>query len=449
MKHIRFLFIVTSVLWIGITQAKAINFHKIDATNSHPEIWYNTTKTVPTISLQISFPIGYASDPDDKLGLATMVAATMDEGAGSLDSDAFRKELVDNQITLFYSASQKRFTLSINFLKFDTDKALELAKLSLNKPRFDKDAIALMQQQLISNLENHKKDPNNIAHTVLRQEYYKNHVFSKPSQGTLTTLKNITQKDLINFHQNLSLQGAFVSIVGDISKDDMINFTENLFHDLPKKSRSLTKIHDFNAEQISNKINVYSDIPQTTVIMATPSVKRTDKTFFATYLATHILGGGGFGSQLINTLREENGLTYSASAYLDSSLSDGRMLIQFATDNKKLDTALEKTDSVLKRLTKTGITEKQLNKAKVNLKGQYILAFETNNDIASLAQSLYSYGLPYDYTQKRDALFDAVTVDEVNMVMKKLFNQPLTIIAVGGKSQINEFKSISINDIKF
>jgi zinc protease len=432
-----------------ITQANALNFEKINANHQHPEIWYTTTHTVPTISLQISFPIGYAFDPDDKLGLATMVAATMDEGSGALDSDAFRKELVDNQISLHYEASQKRFTLSLNFLKFDAEKALELAQLSLNKPRFDSDSLELMRQQLIATLENNRKNPDNLANNLLRHTYYKGHVFEKSNQGTLKTLKNITRDDLINFHKKLSLQEAFVSVVGDISQEDIVNFTKTLFSDLPKKSDVDTTIADFNLKAESHKINVYSDIPQSTVIMATPSVKRTDTTFFATYLATHILGGGGFGSQLINELREKNGLTYSASAYLDSSLYDGRLLIQFATDNKKLDTALSETEKTLARLSHDGVTQKQLNKAKVNLKGQYILAFETNEDIAGLAQSLYSYGLPHDYPQKRDALFDAVTLSDVNTVMKKLFIQPLTIITVGGNRHIKDFKSVSVDDILF
>jgi zinc protease len=449
MRHFRFIFISIVFLWISITQANAIQFKKINASDTHPEIWYTSNQTVPTVSFQISFPMGYAFDPQDKLGLATLVAATMDEGAGVLNSDAFRKELVDNQISLHYEASQERFFLSLNFLKFDKDKSLELATLSLNNPRFDVESLELMRQQLIANIENIRKNPDDIASNLLRQTYYKNHVFSKPSQGTLNSLKHITRDDLVKFHQKLSLENAFVSVVGDISESEILDFTQNLVSKLPKKSDFDTVISDYTVQPESHKINVYSDVPQSSIIMTTPSIKRTDATFFPTYIATHILGGGGFGSELINNLREKKGLTYSAGAYLDSSLYDGRMLIQFSTDNKKLDDALSETEKTLKNLADTGITQTQLDKAKTNLKGQYIIAFETNHDIASLAQELYNQGLPYNYIQKRDALFDAVTVNDVNKVMKELLIQPLTMIVVGGNKDIKNFKTVSIDTIQF
>jgi zinc protease len=125
------------------------------------------------------------------------------------------------------------------------------------------------------------------------------------------------------------------------------------------------------------------------------------------------------------------------------------MVIQFATDNKTVGDALAETDRTLRDLAKNGITMQQLAKAKTNLKGQYVLTFETNNDICGLAQSLYTYGLPFDYTKKRDVLFNAVTLSDVNQVIQKLFTQPLTIITVGGNKEIQNFKSISINDIQF
>jgi zinc protease len=432
-----------------ITPLYAIHFKRIEPNAQHPEIWYVPTDTVPIIAMQISFPIGYAFDPQDKLGLATLLAATLDEGAGELDSDSFREALVNQQIHLSYSASSDRLTLNLNFFKFDIQKALALAKLSLNKPRFDIENIELMRSQLLSAIDNGRKQPDALASRLLQQEYYKNHVFAKPSLGTLQTLKNITRDDLIKLHKKVSIDKAFVSVVGDISETEIIDFVSNLLKEKPKKSDLNTAISDYNIKPENHKFNVYSDVPQTTILMATPAIKRTHPEYFAYSLATHILGGGGFGSYLVDNLRENKGLTYSASAYLDSSLVDGRMIIQFATDNKKIDVALSEAQKTLHDLAKNGVTQKQLDKARVNLKGQYVLMFETNNDISGLAQNLYSYGLPHDYPLKRDSLYDAVTLEQVNRTMKKLFTQPLTIITVGGNKQVKKFNTLKADEIVF
>ncbi|MFT6071679.1 MAG: zinc protease [Dasania sp.] len=437
------------LLFLSATQSWSINFTKINATQNHPEIWYMPTKTVPTISLQISFPIGYVFDPQDQLGLATLAAATLDEGAGTLNSDAFREALVNHQISLYYRASQEYLTLHLNFLKFDQQKALELAKLSLSQPRFDPNIIDLMRRQLTNSIQSSQKNPTIIASTLLRQHYYKDHLFAKPAYGTIKTLNTITKKDLVDFHKKLSIKNAFISITGDISQKEATLLSTALLENLPKQTTHNHKIPDYEKGLIAEKFAVHLDVPQSTIIMVTPTIKRNDPDFISYYLATHILGGGGFGSRLINDLREEKGLTYSISAALDSSLYDGRMMIQFATDNQNVPLALKEVNNTLADLAQNGVTQIMLDKAKTYLKGQYALGFETNNDITSLAQGLYHNQLPFDYAQQRNALFDKVTLKDVNQKMTKILLQPLTMIVVGGNKNIKNFNMLPMDAIKF
>lgn len=448
MKKIIFGFICVTFLHIS-SSVWAINFQKIDKNTTHPEIWYNQTHTVPTISVQLSFPLGYAYDPHEKLGLAAMLAATLDEGAGDLDSTTFREALVNQQISLHYHASRKFLTLTLNFLKFDADTALSLANLSLTRPRFDKDSVHIIRNQIISSIKQSQKKPASLASNYLRQIYYKNHPFVHPASGTLKTLENIKKTDLIKHHQHISQDQAFIAITGDLTKQEAIKFSKKLLKNVPKNSLAFNSVSNFNASDRTLQHNIFLDIPQSTVIFTTPSVKRSDTQFFAYYIATHILGGGGFGSALTNNLREKNGLTYGVSAYLDSNLHDGQMLIQFTTENNKLDKALSETQKTLKMLAQKGIYQEKLIKAKTYLKGQYALAFETNNDIIALAQALRQQNLPFDYPQKRMALFDAVTLKDVNMAMKKLFSQKFTKIIVGGQMNIDNFKLKSHKIVTF
>lgn len=445
----RIIIFITFLLISLCHSAYSLEFTKIDATDKHPEIWYMQTKEVPKISVKVSFPSGYAFDPHEKLGLATLAAATMDEGAGKLTSDDFQQALSDYQISLYYRASPQRLTLNLGFLKFDTQKAIDLAQLSLKDPRFDSEIVELMRQKIADSIVKAQQSPSYIASQFLRQHYYQEHPFSNPSKGFLSTINRITPQDLVEYHQNLSLKDAFISIVGDLSKQEAINMASTLVKDMPSNNSEKPTIPEFTPDPVSKRLHIYYDVPQTTLIMTTPAVKRHSTEFFATYIATHILGGGNFGAYLVDNLREKKGLTYSISAYLDSSSYDGRMLIQFATDNKTVMPAISEVEKTLQHLVNKGITQKELDQAKLYLKGQYALSFETNNDIASLAQGLFNNNLDYDYPQKRNELFDAVTLEDVNTAMQKIFKQPLTIVAISGNKQIDDFKKISIKDIPF
>ncbi|MFN3500025.1 MAG: insulinase family protein, partial [Pannonibacter indicus] len=57
------------------------------------EAWLVQDETLPMISMNFAFDGGSAQDPDGKEGLANLLASTMDEGAGDLDSEAFQGKL--------------------------------------------------------------------------------------------------------------------------------------------------------------------------------------------------------------------------------------------------------------------------------------------------------------------------------------------------------------------
>jgi zinc protease len=50
------------------------------------EAWFVQDATVPLIAMEYAFAGGAAQDPAGKPGIANMVASTMDEGSGDLDS---------------------------------------------------------------------------------------------------------------------------------------------------------------------------------------------------------------------------------------------------------------------------------------------------------------------------------------------------------------------------
>jgi zinc protease len=63
------------------------------------------------------------------------------------------------------------------------------------------------------------------------------------------------------------------------------------------------------------------------------------------------------------------------------------------------------------------------------------LAFSSNSGIVTQLNSFQRVGLPIDYIVKRNALIDAVTVDDVKRVAKRLFNANKMTIVVGGSMQ--------------
>jgi len=155
----------------------------------------------------------------------------------------------------------------------------------------------------------------------------------------------------------------------------------------------------------------------------------------AAYIDNHILGGGSLSSRLYREVREKRGLAYSISEALlwmdHSSLFVG-------TTGTRADRAGESVDAInkeIQRFAEDGPTQKELDEAKSYLKGSQMLALDTSSKLASGLLQYQMDNLPIDYIEKRNALVDAVTLDQARQVAKRLWGQGLLTVVVGRAPQ--------------
>jgi zinc protease len=137
------------------------------------------------------------------------------------------------------------------------------------------------------------------------------------------------------------------------------------------------------------------------------------------YVVNHILGGGGLSSRLYREVREKRGLAYSvyeALMWMDHSA------LFIGNTGTRADRAGETVDAVekeIRRIAEEGPTQKELDDAKSYLKGSQMLALDTSS---KLAQALLQYQLDklaIDYIEKRNAIVDAVTLDDAKRAAKQ------------------------------
>ena len=78
---------------------------------------------------------------------------------------------------------------------------------------------------------------------------------------------------------------------------------------------------------------------------------------------------------------------------------------------------------------KTGADE--LDKAKAYLKGSYPIAFDTSAKIAGQLVQLQLDNLGMDYPERRNAMIDAVTLEDAKRVAKRLLDTKMLSVVVG------------------
>jgi zinc protease len=396
------------------------------------EAWLVRDPTIPIISVELAFRGGAASDPAAKTGLARMVAALLDEGAGDLDSRAFQERLNDLAITLHFDSGADYFTGGLKTLALHRDEAFDLLRLSLTKPRFDAEPVERIRSQILTILARNAEDPEYIAARKWYAAMFPGHPYARPTDGTPETVRALTVDDLRAFiGKRLARDNLLIGVAGDITPEVLGPLLDKTFGDLPAHADG-DGVPEVKPATSGGVIVIDRDIPQSVVVFGEEGVKRDDPDYYAAYVMNYILGGGGFTSRLMEEVREKRGLAYSVYSHLSPMEHTGLIIGGVATENGRLKESLDIIRAEWQRFRDQGATEAELKDAKSFLTGSFPLRLDSTGDIADTLVSIRMGRLGIDYMDRRNALIEAVTLDDIRRVAKRLIKpEALTFVVVG------------------
>ena len=386
---------------------------------------------MPLIAIDFGFAGGSVQDPQDKGGTAEMMVSTLDEGAGDLDAKAFQERLEHKAIELRFNAGRESIRGTLRTLKENEDEAFDLLRLALNAPRFDASAVERMRSQLVSQLQRQSTSPNDISSRTWWRTAFPNHPYGHPASGTLESVARITVADLRDYHRRVLARDALkIGVVGDIDPATVGRLIDSAFGPLPAKG-DLAPIPDVEPQGIGRQIDVDLNVPQTVVTFGGYGLKRSDPDFMAAYLVNHILGGGAFSSRLYTEVREKRGLAYGVSDALVWLHHTAVLLGGTATRADATSQTIGVVESEVARMAKDGPTQEEIDKAKAFLKGSFALGLDTSSKIANQLVNMQVDDLGIDYTDRRSALIDAVTLADTKRVAQRLLGPGLLVTVVG------------------
>jgi zinc protease len=398
------------------------------------EAWFVQDATVPLIAMEYAFSGGAAQDPSGKSGVGNMVASLLDEGSGDLDSKTFHERLERRAIELSFSSTRDYFRGSLRMLKDNKDEAFDLLQMALTSPHFDTTDVERIRAQVLSGLRRDTTNPTSLASRKFLELAFGDHPYGRQGNGTLDSVPKIDVADMKDYVRRVIAKDSLrIAVVGDVDADTLGKLLDKTFGRLPAKA-SLTGIADVEATKPPQRAFVPLDVPQTVVTFGGPGVRRHDPNFMAAYVVNHILGGGS-SSRLYKEVREKRGLAYSV---YESLLWMDRSALFIGNTGTRADRAGETVDAIekeIRRMAEEGPTQKELDEAKSYLKGSQMLALDTSS---KLAQALLQYQLdklPIDYIEKRNAIVDAVTLDDAKKAAQKLWGQGLLTVIVGRAPQ--------------
>ena len=388
---------------------------------------------MPLMAMRFVFDGGSAQDPAGKEGLANFLSGMLDEGAGDLTSTAFQERLEELAVRISFDDARDSFYGNFETLTANRDQATELLRLALTKPRFDQDAVERVRNQLLANLAYAAKSPDKVAAKAWSARAFEGHPYGRATEGTSETLQKISRQDLEDYRKRVFARDTLrVVAVGDIDAATLGPLLDKVFGGLAAKAKLDAVTTKTPAAK--DKLEVIEmDVPQSVAQFGLPGMARKDPDFMAAFVLNQILGGGGFASRLTEEVREKRGLAYSVYSYLQPYKHAPIFGGGVATKNEEIAQSLDVIRAELKRMADDGPTQDELDNAKKYLTGSFALRFDSNSKIANQLLWMLQEDMGIDYVDKRNALVDAVTLEDTKRVAKRLLKTDDLIITVVGK----------------
>jgi zinc protease len=395
------------------------------------------TDEIPTIAIQLTINGGHKFDANDptKSGLAQLTASMMNESTENYTAEELQEELrkIGSSIGVF--AGRTSTTMTINTLKKNLDRTLELAEEKLLRPAFlqkDFDRIAKQQMEgIIASQQN----PSAIATQVYNRLIYGDeHIFSVPSSGIEETVANITLDDISNFYNSYYSPNIveFV-VVGDVDQEKILSKLDFLKNWENKN----IKVPQLPAAKPADNTKIYLvdkvDAPQSEIRIGYVTDMAYDATgdYFKSYLMNYPLGGA-FNSRINLNLREDKGWTYGARGYFSSNDDPGPYTATAGVLGTATDSSVVEFMKEIKGYREGGITDEELEFMRKSIGQKDARSYETPGQKAGFLRRIVHYNLDKSFVDEQTEIINTISKEEINALAKKyLQDKNLYILVVG------------------
>ena len=301
------------------------------------EAWLVEDHGQKVISLSYAFHTGAAEDPADKNGLTEFVAATLDEGAGDLDSQAYQGKLEDLSSTITFEPAQDFFEGHVRTVSPHRDEVFDLLRLALTQPRFDEPAVARVRDQITKAIAARGEEPNALAAKIWWRSNFPDQAYGRPILGTAKTVAGITIDDLKSYvRTRFGRDRLKVAVVGDLTPDELKPLLDKTFGTLPASVTEPAAPADATPADGGKLLLVKKPVPQSIVLFGQAGLPIADKDYYTLLVLNNVLGGGTFSTRLEHAVREEKGLAYSVGTGLSNYDHAALMFGQAGTQNAKV-----------------------------------------------------------------------------------------------------------------
>lgn len=395
---------------------------------------------LPQVMVRFVIPAGSKFDPAGHEGLANLTSQMLIRGTKDHSGDALAEAIESVGGDLSPYCDEDNAGLSGRVLAPDLERLVKLMKECLFYPVLDSLKLARLKREVISNIKAVDDDPYEVGSIAFRQMAFGDNPYRHDPAGYDSTVNKINVADVRDFYRSAyGPDQSFVVCVGDFVHDSLIALLRREFGDWPMARRSLPDFPQYPLPDKPVAKIVKRDISQAYIFLGFPGPNLRAPDWNAARLMNYILGGSGLTSRISNSIREEQGLAYSASSYFYRFLSGGLFIAGVQTKKEMANQAVQSLIEEIGRI-KDDVLADEIKWAKKYYIGHFPLTYDTYGELTAVAAQIQIEKLGFDYFDRYERMIDGLALDQIRAAAQKYLHPGSFFLVIVGDVKPEEIK---------
>lgn len=400
-------------------------------------VFYLYDPSLPLVDLLAEFRGGYAYLPRDRYAAASAMASMLRTGGTQrLSPDSVDDLVEDYALNITTASSGGRYLLAMNTLTQNLDVAFNLWVDMLLRPRFDPEQVETWRTKELEAARRVPDFPGSLAVLEFNRVMFGDHPTGWMMQPSDLTPAKLSPAVMRATHREIFCpQNAVLGVAGDITESAARARLEAAFRHwapCPSKLKEPTPPHIRHGRHV---YVIQKDIPQSTIVVGEAGGVKMgdDRDYYSSRIANWVLGGGGFSSRLVQRLRTDEGLAYTAASVWGASREHERIV--GAITHTKAASTIEATRLILSTMQDMRMqapSDSEVALARESIVNGFVFSFSSPAQIVSRRMGLLLDDFPEDWLSRYLHGVEAVTPRDVRTVMRRYVDPSQMVILIVG-----------------
>jgi predicted Zn-dependent peptidase len=349
-----------------------------------------TERVAGVRSVSLGFWIGAGSrdEPGTKAGVSHFIEHLLFKGTRSYDAQQIAEIFDEMGGELNAATSREHTVVYARVPDRHLEDALDVMADMVFSPTFaDLDSEREVVLEEIAMVED---APQDLVHDLLSEAVFSEHPLGRPVIGRAEVISSITRRSISSYHRRAYVAGNVVlAAAGNLEHDQLLRLLERAARQRVEPPAKTTRVRSPLVREPAPGMRFQrKDTEQFHVCIGAPGLSRSDRRRFAASLLDAILGGSA-SSRLFQEIREKRGMAYSVYSFGSQYTDSGLVGIYVGTREENLAACLEIVAEQIADIAAGNLRDRELQRAKENLKGRIVLSMEsTSNRMSRLGRSL-------------------------------------------------------------